>query len=326
MHQPSAALVPRVSVIVPVHDRAGSAPAAVASVLDQSPPPFEVIVVDDGSTDDLAGALAPFEGRIYLHRQDNAGVAAARNAGVRLARGEWLAFQDSDDLWAPDHMATLARDLAGAGPEIVCHLGDVVYTGPGYRWSLLDLKASEFPRDRALRVERPFGLVMSGMSLLGAAIRRDAWDLTGGLDEGMRFLEDTALFCLLALEGPFLVTGRTMLEARRLPGDGAALTQLEHREALYARNMHVRYLTAVPKGRLDAADQRARAAALSGALLRRAEAEAAAGQAAAARASLLAAARQHPSAARGWAKTALALALGSRGHRMMAGSAALDRG
>ena len=315
----------RVSVLLPVYNRAASVGASLDSVLSQDPAPFEVIVIDDGSTDDLAAALAPFEGRVRAHRQPNAGVAAARNAGARLARGDWLAFQDSDDLWAPDHMATVTRDLAGAGTDVVCHLGDVVYTGDGYRRSLMDMKGRAFPEERAARVERPFDLVMSGMTLQAAAVRRDAFHRVGGFDEGMRMLSDTAFFCLLALEGPFLATGREVAEIRRLPGDEAAITSLRRKDALYARQMHVRYLEAVPTVRLDAAERRAHGAALSGAILHRAEAEAAAGQGAAARASLRAAARRHPSAARGWIKSALALTLGARGHRMLAGSGGLDR-
>lgn len=325
---------PLVSVILPVHDRAGSVAAALDSVLGQSPAPHEVIVVDDGSTDGLAAALAPYEGRIRLHRQENAGVAAARNAGVRLATGDWLAFQDSDDLWAPDHMATVVRDLSGAGAgtatgagaDVVCHLGDVTYTGAGYARSLLDIKGCRFPEGRAERVEAPFGLVMSGMTLQAAAIRATAFHRIGGFDEGMRMLSDTAFFCLLALEGPFAVTGREVAEIRRLPGDEDAITSLRRKNALYARAMHVRYLEAVPPARLAPEERRAHGAALSGALFRRAEAEAAAGQGAAARASLLAAARHHPSAARGWVKSAIALALGTRGHRMIARPDGLDRG
>ena len=215
--------------------------------------------------------------------------------------------------------------LAGAGPEVVCHLGDVVYTGDGYRHSLLEIKGRDLPADRAERVERPFALVMSGMTLQAAAVRRPAFHRAGGFDEGMRMLSDTAFFCLLALEGPFLVTGREVAEIRRLPGDEHAITSLRRKNALYARTMHARYLEAVPAERLDPAERRAHAAALSGALMRRAEAEAAAGQGAAARASLRDAARRHPSAAKGWIKSGLALALGARGHRLMAGPDGLDR-
>lgn len=321
----SAAASPRVSVLLPVHDRAASVAPALDSVLAQDPAPHEVIVVDDGSTDALGDALAPYEGRIRLHRQANAGVAAARNAGARLATGDWLAFQDSDDLWAPGHMATVLRDLAGAPSEVVCHLGDVVYTGDGYRRSLLAMKGRPFPEDRAERVDRPFGLVMSGMTLQAAAVRGDVFRRLGGFDEGMRMLSDTAFFCLLALEGPFLVTGREVAEIRRLPGDAHAITSLRRRNALYAREMHARYLEAVPAGRLDPAERRAHGAALSGALLARAEAEAAAGRGRAARRTLLEAARRHPSAARGWIKSGLALLLGARGHRMLARPGGLDR-
>ncbi|MGB8993226.1 MAG: glycosyltransferase family A protein [Desulfobaccales bacterium] len=102
-------MVPRVSVIIPTYNRAALVREAVASVLAQTYRDFEVVVVDDGSTDGTGAALAGYrEIRMHCHRRRR-GVAAARNTGVAAARGEWLAFLDSDDLWLPDK---LARQMA----------------------------------------------------------------------------------------------------------------------------------------------------------------------------------------------------------------------
>lgn len=97
--------MPSTSVIIPTYNRAGQIAAAVRSVLAQSEPPDEVIVVDDGSTDDTAAALAPFMDRIRYVRKPNGGASSARNLGVLTARGEWIAFLDSDDTWHPDKLA-----------------------------------------------------------------------------------------------------------------------------------------------------------------------------------------------------------------------------
>src|ERR1700690_2290653 len=101
--------MPLVSVIIPTHNRRALVGEAVASALAQRDVAAELIVVDDGSTDDTAAALAVFSNRIRYQRQPRCGVSAARNAGANKAAGAGPAFLDSDDLWCPDK---LARQLA----------------------------------------------------------------------------------------------------------------------------------------------------------------------------------------------------------------------
>jgi len=96
---------PLVSVIIPTYNRAALVAQAVASALAQTWRDFEVLVVDDGSSDDTAAALAPFAGQVtVLRRSSRGGVSAARNQGIAAARGQWLAFLDSDDLWLPEKL------------------------------------------------------------------------------------------------------------------------------------------------------------------------------------------------------------------------------
>jgi glycosyltransferase involved in cell wall biosynthesis len=97
---------PLVSVIIPTYNRAALVAEAVASVLAQTWRDFEVLVVDDGSTDHTAAALAPFAGQVTVRRRPGrGGVSAARNQGIAAARGQWLAFLDSDDLWLPEKLS-----------------------------------------------------------------------------------------------------------------------------------------------------------------------------------------------------------------------------
>lgn len=102
-------MVPLVSVIIPTYNRAGQVAEAVASVAAQTFRDFEILVVDDGSTDATPEVLASLEGVRVLRHACRRGVAAARNLGAAKAKGEWLAFLDSDDLWLPEK---LARQMA----------------------------------------------------------------------------------------------------------------------------------------------------------------------------------------------------------------------
>ncbi|MFA5111685.1 MAG: glycosyltransferase family A protein [Desulfobaccales bacterium] len=102
-------MVPRVSVIIPTYNRAGLVREAVASVLAQTYRDFEIVVVDDASSDGTGAALAEWREVQVIRHPHRRGVSAARNTGIRAARGEWLALLDSDDLWLPEK---LARQMA----------------------------------------------------------------------------------------------------------------------------------------------------------------------------------------------------------------------
>jgi glycosyltransferase involved in cell wall biosynthesis len=116
-----------VSVLVPVHNQARFLPEAVRSILAQDLEGIEVIVVDDGSDDgsaELCDAFAREDDRVRVIHQEHRGVASARNAALDAARGEWVAFMDSDDIVGPSHLRTLLDAATAQGTDIA--IGSVV--------------------------------------------------------------------------------------------------------------------------------------------------------------------------------------------------------
>lgn len=121
--------MPKFSVIIPAYNSAATLARALDSVLAQTWPAYDIIVVDDGSTDATADVLADYGEKVRYLRQDNAGVSAARNHGAKMAGGDWLAFLDADDWYYPDrlkwHAEWIARD-----PTLDFLTGDYEYRDP----------------------------------------------------------------------------------------------------------------------------------------------------------------------------------------------------
>ena len=109
----------RVSVIIPVYNGAATIAEAIDSALAQTYPGLEVIVVNDGSTDATAEVLRRYEGRVKVIDRPNGGIAAARNTGVEAASGDYLAFLDCDDIWAPP---MVERAVAALDADPACVL------------------------------------------------------------------------------------------------------------------------------------------------------------------------------------------------------------
>ena len=97
---------PTVTVVIPAYKAAGFIARALDSVFAQTRGPHEVLVIDDGSPDDLASAVRPYGGRVTLIHKPNGGAASARNLGLDRARGEFVAFLDADDYWSPNKLET----------------------------------------------------------------------------------------------------------------------------------------------------------------------------------------------------------------------------
>jgi glycosyltransferase involved in cell wall biosynthesis len=117
-----------ISVIIPTYQRGSLIGETIESVLAQTLPANEVIVVDDGSTDDTEQVCSRFGDGIKYKRIKNSGVQIARNTGVSLSSSPWLAFCDSDDLWQPDHLERIAK-LVESCPQVSCAFGNFMFFG-----------------------------------------------------------------------------------------------------------------------------------------------------------------------------------------------------
>jgi glycosyltransferase involved in cell wall biosynthesis len=172
---------PSISCIVPAYQAARYIAAALDSIFAQTLSPFEVIVVDDGSTDATPQLLDRYGDRIRRLRRANAGPAAARNDGIRAARGEWLAFLDADDLWHPEKLARQTAFLA-ARPDLDCCL-----TWKRQFWEDC-VRADE---ERLRREQHPITTDAPGYVLQTLLVGRTDFLRIGLLDERLRVGEDT---------------------------------------------------------------------------------------------------------------------------------------
>ncbi|MBI4356148.1 MAG: glycosyltransferase [Candidatus Omnitrophica bacterium] len=201
---------PTVSVIIPTFNRAELVVRAVESVLAQTWPEYEVIVVDDGSTDDTADRLRPYAGRMTLLRQPHAERATARNRGIAASRGAFIAFLDSDDRWLP---AKLADDLAvfARSPE-----AGLVYCGA----ALID--AAERPLKRLRtpwregQVVEPLVWQTNFIPNSSVTVRRACLEAVGGFREDPQLSgsEDWELWFRLAARFPVAAVRRHNIQLR----------------------------------------------------------------------------------------------------------------
>jgi glycosyltransferase involved in cell wall biosynthesis len=196
----------RVSVIIPTYNREAFVVKAVGSVLKQIFKDYELIVVDDGSTDATSSALQPFEQRIKYVHQANSGVSAARNAGVRLATGEWMAFLDSDDEWSDRYLAEQMQ-AASQNPDVSMQMADCLFLGlDGGQRSYFEMNgaAAKFKGKNYLRPQNPFSfLIQHAPWQVGSAmIRREAILNAGLFDASLKISEDLDLMARVALQGP----------------------------------------------------------------------------------------------------------------------------
>jgi glycosyltransferase involved in cell wall biosynthesis len=233
--QPSATLsgkerVLSISAVIPTYNRRAHVLRAVESVFAQTSPVDEVIIVDDGSTDSSADAVRKhFGSAVTVLQQPNSGVSAARNRGVRAARGEWIAFLDSDDIWFPQKTERQMEALRQLGEDVGLCFTDNLFGGNP------DMMFSRFEETGFMHAPKigvlhdPIRYIVGGRepfftsSLL---IRRSLLTGMGGFDEALSIREDTDLVFRLSLLTQFGFVGEPFVQIDRTPSRELGLCNL----------------------------------------------------------------------------------------------------
>ncbi len=194
---PGSAVVPgeppTFSVVIPAYQAADTIAEAIASALGQTAPPLEVIVCDDGSTDDIAGAVAPFREEIVFVQDKNAGAAAARNRGLARAKGDFVAFLDTDDAWLPLYLERLGA-LAAMRPDLDLLSADVFYEADG---EIL----GRFYERTSFKVENQRHAIFRTCFVGWPAARRSLLAAVGGFDESLKIAHDWDAWARMILSG-----------------------------------------------------------------------------------------------------------------------------
>ena len=211
--------MPQISVIIPTYNRERFVGKAIDSVMRQSFADLELIVIDDGSTDSTRQILEAYGATVRCIFQENAGVSSARNAGIKVAQGTWVAFLDSDDEWTKDYLSCQVAQIQKF-PEAVAHIANAVTILPNggrsslfFETGLLD----RFNREPCLVFERPLRVIIEHAPwfLQSSIFCRDALIKAGLLDEELSIAEDLDIIARVALGGPVTFCRNELVEVYR---------------------------------------------------------------------------------------------------------------
>lgn len=195
-----------VTVVIPAYNPGRYLMAALDSLLAQSMPDWRCVVVDDGSTEDLAW-VQDVDPRIELLRQENRGVSAARNVGTALAAGPYVAYLDADDLWGPEKLALQVIALQGQPDAVLCHTGGRIVDADGTR-------TESWPYGRQYDGYRDL-LRSPFLGTPSVLVRRSSLQDVGGWDETLRYAEDVDLWLRLIRLGPFVYLPQELFSYRQ---------------------------------------------------------------------------------------------------------------
>jgi glycosyltransferase involved in cell wall biosynthesis len=198
---------PCISVIIPTYNRCWILKEAIDSVLSQEYTDFEIIVVDDGSNDATAALLSAYGDQITTIYQGNSGVSAARNAGILMAKGKYVAFLDSDDMWLPEKLSCQVDFFQSHAEAVICQT-DEIWIRNGVRVN---------PKNRH---KKPSGMIFEPslqlclVSPSAVMIKKSLFDAVGLFNEAFPACEDYDLWLRIGLYYPIYLIERHMVVKR----------------------------------------------------------------------------------------------------------------
>jgi len=201
--------MPKITIIIPAYNSAAFIGEALRSVFNQTYTDFEVVIVNDGSTDDIRGALEPYIDRVRYFRQENQGPAQARNRAIEEAGGEYIAFLDADDLWEPEKLAKQIREFE-RNPE----LGMIITEN-----SLFDergiFRHTVGKREYLMKGDIPQNIFLkSGVVTPTVMVRREVLDQVGVFEQQLRIAEDDNLWIRIAANYPVALIDEPLVKVR----------------------------------------------------------------------------------------------------------------
>ncbi len=193
------------TVIIPTYNRADLLRRSINSVMRQKIPPFELIVVDDGSTDHTEQMIASEFPDVIYCKQPHKGVSAARNKGISLARCEWLAFLDSDDAWLPDKLVSQQKTIQASNNASICHTNEIwIRNGKRVNPHLKHQKKGGWIFQHCLP--------LCAISPSSALIHQSVFDAIGLFDENLPTCEDYDLWLRITHQYPVLYIDQPLIE------------------------------------------------------------------------------------------------------------------
>lgn len=236
--------MPKVSVLIPTYNRASLLVDAIESVLAQTYTNTETIVIDDGSTDNTAEVVRRYElqypERVRYIWQKNQGASMARNNAVGLAKGEYIAFLDSDDRWLPEKLEWQLRALQKFDSRYPC-FSDAKYTNNPHLTTAFALTEGRYREELGVVTDPTtlfFGGVRSGLYVQTFLVHRDLARRVGDFDPKLRCAYDTDYLFRLALMTPFCYVNKPLVEIDRTVNRELGLIDEMGRDELFRLQEH----------------------------------------------------------------------------------------
>ncbi len=209
---------PTVSVVIATYNRAALLQETIESVLKQTFRDFELIVVDDGSTDDTKELLKSYSDHLRYLRQDNRGASSARNLGINHARASWISIHDSDDICAPDHLETLWSFVEKNRQYGMVFANGAYLDDPGPKGKTIIPRAkSKRLAEKSVELSDLFST--SIVRLQAALLSKEALLAIGGLDENLRISMDLDLAFRFFMRFPIAYLDKVVFFYRRHEGN-----------------------------------------------------------------------------------------------------------